>query len=252
MTTTLVEHRAVRATTPNGGRLSVEERARLERLEEVIDRGMAVYVQVGLALEQIHSGRLYRGTHANWCDYLRDRWELSYRHAKRQMLAATVVKVLPVGERPALEVHARELLPLRSNPEHVVEAWHAAVEASGGRLTAHVVRAAVTRVQEAHGERPTTTSVRQGTAVCSGYYARRRVMRWPAVISRGIAEYAVGDVVKVLRAEDVATIRAAAEEFLAWSYSLAGGAEHAPAEEACPHPDNVIDAPTGAQCTPAT
>jgi hypothetical protein len=61
---------------------------------------------------------VYRSTHGTFEDYCRDRWEMSATHAYRQIEAAKVVAVLsPIGDIPATESQARELVPLKDDPE---------------------------------------------------------------------------------------------------------------------------------------
>jgi phage N-6-adenine-methyltransferase len=99
------------------------EAGRLLSLERVIEGGLQTFVDVGLALMEIREARLYRATHKTFEDYCRDRWEWSRVHADRLIKAAEVADILkPVGFN-APERVARELAPLRDEPETVREVW---------------------------------------------------------------------------------------------------------------------------------
>ena len=57
------------------GDLTKTETASLTDCEQVIERGMATFVDVGRALLQIRDKRLYRGTHASFDAYCKERWD---------------------------------------------------------------------------------------------------------------------------------------------------------------------------------
>ena len=72
--------------------------------------------------------RLYRDTHPTFEDYCRERWGMSRRYANRQIEAAGVAETLtPIGAIPN-EAQARELAPLKNEPEQI-----------GGGLTRRLV-----------------------------------------------------------------------------------------------------------------
>jgi hypothetical protein len=73
-------------------RLSASERRRLTALEDVVTKGDRVsYLEVGLALQEIRDGRLYRATHSTFEDYCQDTWDWGRSRADKQIRAATVV-----------------------------------------------------------------------------------------------------------------------------------------------------------------
>lgn len=117
---------------------------RLTHLESVIERGLGTFVEVGQALLEIRDSRLYRESHGTFEDYCRERWGMSRSYAHRQIDAATVAAVLPIGN----EAQARELLPLRAEPEQMAEAWGEA--SANGSPTAEKVREAVVRRMDVH------------------------------------------------------------------------------------------------------
>lgn len=118
----------------------------LAACEEIIARGLAAFVEVGLALARVRDERLYRETHTTFEDYCRGRWGLSRTYAYDTINSATVVSaiadVAPDVVAPANEAQARELLPLRDRPEDAAAAWSAAcgrANANGRRVTARDV-----------------------------------------------------------------------------------------------------------------
>jgi hypothetical protein len=90
-------------------KLDTLERGRLTELEAVIERGIATFVDVGLALAEIRDGRLYRQTHSTFDDYCRERWGFSRSRGYRLIRAAELAAVSPVGDIPN-ERQARTIL----------------------------------------------------------------------------------------------------------------------------------------------
>lgn len=115
----------------------------LAACEEVIDRGLATFVEVGLALMEIRDGRLYLESHETFDEYCRERWSMSNRHANRLVEAAEVMGALPGPMGPTTERQARALAPLKDDPEIMAEAWSEAVAESNGKPTAAAVEKAV-------------------------------------------------------------------------------------------------------------
>jgi hypothetical protein len=146
------------AATSEGVVEPVAAPASLADCEAVIDRGLRAFVEVGVALRRILDDGLYRDSHATFEDYCRERWNIDRTYAHRIIGASDVVSVLPIGNRPATESQARELIPLRDDPHAVREAWDAAqraAEADERRLTAKDVRAVVTASVNARRVHPT-------------------------------------------------------------------------------------------------
>jgi 16S rRNA G966 N2-methylase RsmD len=126
--------------------LAVSERARLAELERVVDRGLQTFVEVGLALQEIRDGRLYRETHATFEAYLDGRWGMSRSRGYRLIEAAAVAELVsPMGDIPGNERQARELAPvLRDEGEQaVVEVWRELRAEYGDEVTARRVRQVV-------------------------------------------------------------------------------------------------------------
>jgi hypothetical protein len=119
---------------------------RLTELEDVIQRGMDTFVEVGAALFEIRDDRLYRASHTTFEDYCQERWGMSRRHANRTIEAASVAGILgPIGPKPATESVAREIAPVLKDegPEAVEEVWGEVVEQHGPTPTATQVREVV-------------------------------------------------------------------------------------------------------------
>ena len=129
--------------------ITLDERGRLYKLEEVVAQGLNTFVDVGNALLEIRDKRLYRADYSTFEDYCRERWNMSRIHAHRMMEAASVTNnLLPIGNvLPATESQARPLTSLE--PELQVEAWKRVITSTPeGKITANVVLKAVKEVQQ--------------------------------------------------------------------------------------------------------
>lgn len=135
--------------------LSDSEQDRLWECEEVIGRGLQTFVEVGEALLTIRDGRLYRAEHRTFEGYCRQRWGFSHQRASQLTQAAEVATIVAGHELPppANEAQARELAPLRDEPERMAEAWQEVVEtASEGKVTADHVREVVREYRQQQAE----------------------------------------------------------------------------------------------------
>jgi hypothetical protein len=74
----------------NNGQITVIDprQTELERLESIIESGIATFVAVGQALAQIKADRLYLVTHKSFDAYCRERWSFSGRYGNLQIEAA--------------------------------------------------------------------------------------------------------------------------------------------------------------------
>lgn len=106
--------------------------------EALIERGILAYAEAGTALADIRDRRLYRDGHGTFEAYCRERWGLSRKRAYDLTAAAEVVGVLsPMGDTPPRsERAARELVPLRDDPERLHATWEATVAKHGPDPTA--------------------------------------------------------------------------------------------------------------------
>lgn len=101
------------SSTPKKSKLSTEEESSLERLEQVIERGIATFVEVGAALHQIQSQRLYRQKHDSFEAYLASRWNFKRAHAYRLINAYRVLETIQDEDGKVLsESHTRQLARL--------------------------------------------------------------------------------------------------------------------------------------------
>ena len=89
--------------------LDATERTDLANCEEVIDKGLRTFVEVGTALLTIRDRRLYRAQHGTFEDYCQGRWGMSRPRAYQMIDAATVVGNLStiVDKFPTTESQAR-------------------------------------------------------------------------------------------------------------------------------------------------
>ncbi len=130
---------------------SVRALRTLAENEAVIERGVLGYVEAGMALADIRDRRLYRDQHPTFEAYCRQRWGMTPQHAGRLIGAGEVVAALePNGSipLPRSEAVARELVPLRDNPEKLRATWERTVEKHGPDPTAKQVRAVITAGEE--------------------------------------------------------------------------------------------------------
>jgi hypothetical protein len=124
--------------------LSIIETVRLVELEQTIERGLQTFIEVGEALREIRDSRLYLERYDTFEDYLRERWSgMSRSRAHRLIDAADVVEMLPIGNTPANEAQARELVPLLDTPDELADVMRELQAEHGDRLTAAKVRTAV-------------------------------------------------------------------------------------------------------------
>ena len=116
------------------------ETSKLAELEEVVERGLGTFVEVGEALLKIRDERLYRADHATMEEYCRKRWGMGRRYANRVIEAASIVTGLgPIGPKPQNEAQARALgkAPPEKRPEIMA--------AVGGKPTAEAIEAEVAK-----------------------------------------------------------------------------------------------------------
>jgi hypothetical protein len=130
--------------------LSTSEQQALSHYEQVIERGLKTFFEVGAALLHVRDLRLYRTEYATFEAYCDEKWGMGKAYAHRLIGAATVRDNLsPIGDvLPANEAQARPLTLLE--PEQQREAWQTALERAnetGKKLTAALVEAVVREMQ---------------------------------------------------------------------------------------------------------
>lgn len=100
---------------------------RLRECEEIIQRGINTFYEVGNALAEVRESRLYRISYATFEQYCRERWQMSKTHANRLIDSSDVIANLtPIGVTPANESQARELVSLEPDVQRAV--WQIAVK----------------------------------------------------------------------------------------------------------------------------
>lgn len=131
--------------------LSLIEQNELQACEQVIERGLQTFYEVGQALLEIRSKKLYRVGYTTFEEYCIARWNFTRDRARHFINSSEVMSNLQqsttiVGVLPINEAQARPLS--RLEPEDQRIAWQAVVEAVGeGKITAAHVEATVKRVQ---------------------------------------------------------------------------------------------------------
>lgn len=134
--------------------LSDGELQQLDECEDTIERGLETFYEVGTALAVIRDGRLYRAKYDTFENYCRKRWNLDRTYAHRIIESARTAAMLPIGNRPTVESQARELAPLRDDPEEMREVWREANERGGGKPTASAIREAREERRQAEPPQP--------------------------------------------------------------------------------------------------
>lgn len=135
--------------------ITIQESKRLTELEEVIERGIATFKEVGEALAEIRDSKLYRVEYKTFEDYCREEWQMARRTAYQFIDGSAVAENVRncAQVEPKNESQARPLTKLET-PEQQREAWTAAVESSGGKPTAKHVEAAVEEIKQREEPQP--------------------------------------------------------------------------------------------------
>jgi len=130
--------------------LSTDKRKTFKRLDAIVAKGMATFVDVGRALTQIQSHRLYRECYESFEDYFQRRHDLSKSQAYRLIESAATVanlkKSVPHGGRnpPKLPSSERQCRELSSVPDGAKpEVWQRVCDRStttGQPITGKLVR----------------------------------------------------------------------------------------------------------------
>jgi hypothetical protein len=140
--------------------LTAEQTKRLADLEEAFDSCKKKFKEGLAILHSICEEKLYRGTHATFEEYCRQRWGITARHANRLMLADAVVENIKsdqlVSNVPAAipknEAQSRPLQGL--TPEKQVEAARIVAKKPGKRTAKHFKDAANQVSGKAIGDEP--------------------------------------------------------------------------------------------------
>ena len=134
--------------------LSSEEAGRLSELESVIERGKQAFIEVGNALDEINTKRLYRECYVSFKEYCASKWGFSRQQGYRLIDAAKIAaEVSPIGDTllPASESAFRPLSALKSKDDRVTALISAAGKARR-RPTAKEVERSVAFVKASKPE----------------------------------------------------------------------------------------------------
>lgn len=138
--------------------LTRQEERRLQNCEEIIEKGLNTFYDVGSALTEISESRLYRTKYATFEDYCQERWGLSRRRGYELIAAAAVVDNVRNSAQtiPANEAQANELTGL--DPEAQTEVWQRVLETADTNaedkpvVTAAHIKMVVKDYLREHGE----------------------------------------------------------------------------------------------------
>lgn len=121
----------------------------LEACEEVIERGLKTFVEVGNALAKIREEKLYRQEYSTFENYCRDRWDFTQQYATSLVRAATLTETIVSKGLPAPtnEGQARELSKI-IDPGERVRVWERTLERTGDKPTAKAIREAHKALKE--------------------------------------------------------------------------------------------------------
>jgi hypothetical protein len=128
--------------------LSENEHDVLQQCEEILEKGLRTFFEVGNALLRIRQARLYRATHSTFEQYCHERWNMGRSYAWRVIGAAERLKLLPSDNnlpRPANEFQIRPFLKIA--PEEFPKAWKRAVRtAKEGKVTPSIAQEVIHRL----------------------------------------------------------------------------------------------------------
>lgn len=128
--------------------LTTTEVHRLEHLEHLIGKGMKAFLEVGSALAEIQSNRLYRAQYLTFEDYCQTRWGFTASRGRQLISAVEAIASLPDDlPQPANAAQAEALAAVDEDERDDV--WRSALEEAeieDRNVTARDVREAAARV----------------------------------------------------------------------------------------------------------
>jgi N6-adenosine-specific RNA methylase IME4 len=131
-----------------GYMLNSIELSKLKQCEQIIEKGLKTFIDVGGALLEIRDSRLYREEFGTFEEYCKERWGWARNYANKLIKATETVKNLGtnVPILPSNEAQARPLTKLE--PEEQREAWQDVIKnAPEGKITAKQVLEAAKKIQ---------------------------------------------------------------------------------------------------------
>ena len=108
--------------------LTKEEVTALSYHENVIEKGLETFIEVGQSLQYIRDNRLYRAEYKSFKEYIEQRWHFQVRQAHRIITGIETTQLLtdagvPGDTLPNSEKVARPLAKLKDDPELMAQAW---------------------------------------------------------------------------------------------------------------------------------
>jgi hypothetical protein len=129
--------------------LTLTERNDLQYLEQIVEKGLSSFIEVGEALWKIREEKLYRAEFKTFENYCKVRWGISRIHAHRLIDGVEVVKLLPIGNKITTESQARELAKV---PTEKREEVLKLAEDENGKITAKSIKKAWEFIQNGEVE----------------------------------------------------------------------------------------------------
>ena len=131
--------------------MNAQEHTLLGECENIIEKGITTFVEVGRALCRIRDEKLYRENHITFEKYCKDRWKMTRPRAYQMIEGAAVIENLStiVDKLPSTESQTRPLTRL-DTPEEQQEAWadaSSSAESEGRAVTAADVETAVEKIK---------------------------------------------------------------------------------------------------------
>ncbi len=129
--------------------------------EQIIERGLTVFTEVGAALVTIRDERLYKETHCSFQEYCEERWKMSRVHADRMISAAAVAENLkPIGFNPSSESQVRPIANLAPavQREVIAEATRATPTPTAREVQSALERVTKTAPKEPRVRPPANTA----------------------------------------------------------------------------------------------
>jgi len=126
------ETKASGATSKNEASLTEQDKVLLHQLENTISSGLASFVEVGRALNNINTHRLYRGKSKTFHDYCVSNWQMTRSYAYRLIDAAACYDSLKskLPAKGVLPTNESQLRPIigRLKQDQWEAAWKKALD----------------------------------------------------------------------------------------------------------------------------
>ena len=130
--------------------LTLTERNDLQYLEQIVDKGLSSFIEVGEALWKIREEKLYRAEFKTFENYCKVRWGISKAYANRLITANEIQQEMaPIGAKITTESQSRELAKV---PTEKREEVLKLAEDENGKITAKSIRKAWEFIQNGEVE----------------------------------------------------------------------------------------------------